>query len=449
MSMRILPALLGVSAVLAAPVAAGRRAVPAHAARHRAGHRRRGRDRRQRRHRRGDRRRSAGAATPSTRRSPRPACSASSSRTRAASAAAASWSSATPGRQGHDDRLAREGAGGDAARLVHRERHAARRSTTPATAACPPACPARRRGWDNALRSYGTGRFEQALRARHRRRAQGLRGRPDVLRPDRRRTSPYFDDIPSTAALYLDPDGTPRDVGTVVSATRTWRAPTSGSARLGAKRGFYRGPVADAMVARRAAAADRADRRPHLAARPDDRARPARLPRDRARADARRLPRPRRLRHGPAVLGGSTVGEALNILEDSPGCGALTDDRQAATTSSRRRATRSPTATRTSATRRSSTSRSRACCRTRFAAERARADRPDRRRPAPSPPATRRRRRAGEPAVGDVVDRVGSTTHLSVADKHGQRRDLHVHDRVDRRQRRSSSRAAASCSTTS
>ena len=26
----------------------------------------------------------------------------------------------------------------------------------------------------------------------------------------------YFDDVPSTSALYLDPDGTPRDVGTVL-----------------------------------------------------------------------------------------------------------------------------------------------------------------------------------------------------------------------------------------
>ena len=26
----------------------------------------------------------------------------------------------------------------------------------------------------------------------------------------------YFDDVPSTQALYLDPDGTPHDVGTVL-----------------------------------------------------------------------------------------------------------------------------------------------------------------------------------------------------------------------------------------
>ena len=56
----------------------------------------------------------------------------------------------------------------------------------------------------------------------------------------------FFDDITSTRALYLDPDGTPRDVGT------TFRNPDMARtyeriAHLGAK-GFYRGAVADAMV---------------------------------------------------------------------------------------------------------------------------------------------------------------------------------------------------------
>ena len=38
-----------------------------------------------------------------------------------------------------------------------------------------------------------------------------------------------------------------------------------------------------------------------------------------------------------------------------------------------------------------------------------------------------------------------STTHLVVSDRQGQRGLVHVHDRVHRRQRRSSSRATASC----
>src|SRR3954470_9007207 len=58
----------------------------------------------------------------------------------------------------------------------------------------------------------------------------------------------YFDDIPSTAALYLDPDGTPKDVGTTITnpdMARTYRI----MGREGTRAGFYRGPVAEAMAA--------------------------------------------------------------------------------------------------------------------------------------------------------------------------------------------------------
>ena len=56
----------------------------------------------------------------------------------------------------------------------------------------------------------------------------------------------WFDDIPASAALFLDADGTPRDVGTV------FRNPDLAStyeriAHLGLK-GFYRGAIADAIV---------------------------------------------------------------------------------------------------------------------------------------------------------------------------------------------------------
>ena len=54
-----------------------------------------------------------------------------------------------------------------------------------------------------------------------------------------------FRDVPSSAALYLEPDGTALDVGTV------FRTPTREHyeriAHLGLK-GFYRGAVADAIV---------------------------------------------------------------------------------------------------------------------------------------------------------------------------------------------------------
>ena len=56
----------------------------------------------------------------------------------------------------------------------------------------------------------------------------------------------WFDDIPASAALFLDADGTPRDVGTVF-ANPALAETYERIAHLGAK-GFYRGAVADAIV---------------------------------------------------------------------------------------------------------------------------------------------------------------------------------------------------------
>ena len=122
----------------------------------------------------------------------------------------------------------------------------------------------------------------------------------------------FFDDVPSTAAIYLDPDGTPRDVGSVLrnpDLAKTYEA----IARFGPD-AFYRGPIAQAMV--------EASRRPPVANanhawRPglmtvDDVARyraPERAP---TRIDYKGLDV---WGMGPPSSGGSTVGEALNILE--------------------------------------------------------------------------------------------------------------------------------------
>ena len=123
----------------------------------------------------------------------------------------------------------------------------------------------------------------------------------------------WFDDIPASAALFLDPDGTPRDVGTVFTnpaLAKTYER----IAHLGAK-GFYRGAVADALVetVRHPVVSPSANhvwrtgvmkmRDLHTYAAPE------RAP---THVNYRGLDV---YSMGPPSSGGSTVGEALNILE--------------------------------------------------------------------------------------------------------------------------------------
>jgi len=123
----------------------------------------------------------------------------------------------------------------------------------------------------------------------------------------------YFDDIPSTAAIYLDPDGTPRDVGSTLrnaDLARTYEL----IARDG-ERAFYTGAVARAM-------ADAA-RRPPVGPNANHVWRAGLMTgRDLRQYDAV-WREPTRIGYkgldvwgmGPPSSGGSTVGEALNILE--------------------------------------------------------------------------------------------------------------------------------------
>jgi gamma-glutamyltranspeptidase/glutathione hydrolase len=123
----------------------------------------------------------------------------------------------------------------------------------------------------------------------------------------------WFDDIPASAALFLDPDGSPRDVGTVFTnpaLAKTYER----IAHLGAK-GFYRGAVADALVetVRHPVVSPSANhvwrsgvmkmRDLHTYAAPE------RAP---THVNYRGLDV---YSMGPPSSGGSTVGEALNILE--------------------------------------------------------------------------------------------------------------------------------------
>ena len=123
----------------------------------------------------------------------------------------------------------------------------------------------------------------------------------------------WFDDIPASAALFLDADGTPRDVGTVFTnpaLAKTYER----IAHLGAK-GFYRGAVADALVETvqhpvvsptanhvwRPGVIKMRDLHTYVA--------PERAP---THVNYRGLDV---YSMGPPSSGGSTVGEALNILE--------------------------------------------------------------------------------------------------------------------------------------
>ena len=100
----------------------------------------------------------------------------------------------------------------------------------------------------------------------------------------------WFDDVPSTAAIYLDPDGTPRNVGSTLRnpdlARRTARSPTT------APSAFYSGAIAEAIV--------EAAQHPPIAGDANHRWRPglitlgdlSRLRGARAHAHPHRLPRP-------------------------------------------------------------------------------------------------------------------------------------------------------------
>ena len=166
--------------------------------------------------------------------------------------------------------------------------------------------------WQKALRRYGTWSLARALQP-------GIRVASDGFTVDQTffdLTTPnidWFNDIPSTAAIYLDSDGTPRDVGSELKnpdLARTYQRIADRGAAW-----FYHGPVARAMAdaAQHPPKADTANHawRPGLMTRVD-------VGRYRA---IRRSPTHIGYRGldvwgiGPPSSGGSTVGEALNILE--------------------------------------------------------------------------------------------------------------------------------------
>jgi gamma-glutamyltranspeptidase/glutathione hydrolase len=173
--------------------------------------------------------------------------------------------------------------------------------------------------WDEALDRYGTGSLAKALKPGIKVARRGFEVDQTFFDQTAGNVD-FFDDVPSTAEIYLDPDGTPRDVGTTLRNRDMARA-----YKLIAKRGtagFYDGPIAVAMAA---AAQD-----PPIAADADHVWRPGLMTEgDIAAYEAPRR-EPTRVGYrgldvwgmGPPSSGGSTVGEALNILEGYEPLGA-------------------------------------------------------------------------------------------------------------------------------
>ena len=171
-------------------------------------------------------------------------------------------------------------------------------------------------GWQRALRSYGSWSLRRVLRPAIRVAREGFvidRTFNEYVQDN----ATYFDDIAASEALYLDPDGTARDVGTIQrnpDLARTYKR----IGRLGPE-GFYRGPIAEALVG--------AVQSPELTADADHTWRPGLI----TLQDLRDYTAPRRraarvsyrgldvFGMGPPSSGASTIGEALNILEGVPG----------------------------------------------------------------------------------------------------------------------------------
>ena len=167
-------------------------------------------------------------------------------------------------------------------------------------------------GWAEALERYGTISLREALRPAIAVARNGFVV-DQVFFDQVLGNADYFNDISSTRALYLDPDGTPPDVGSTFrnpDLARTYER----IAHLGPK-GFYRGAVADAMV--------EAVRQPPTTPDANHTWRPGMMSMRDVKDYVAPEREPTRVGYrgldvygmGPPSSGGSTVGEALNILE--------------------------------------------------------------------------------------------------------------------------------------
>jgi gamma-glutamyltranspeptidase / glutathione hydrolase len=166
--------------------------------------------------------------------------------------------------------------------------------------------------WAKALRRFGTISMRRALRDGIRVARRGFVV-DQTFHDQIEGNVEYFDDLPATAEIYLDEDGTPRDVGSRLRNPDMARA-YQRIARRGAM-GFYEGSIADAMV--------EASQNPPTGPGADHTWRPGMMTADDLKSYRAPRRKPTRVSYrgldvwgmGPPSSGGSTVGEALNILE--------------------------------------------------------------------------------------------------------------------------------------
>ena len=170
------------------------------------------------------------------------------------------------------------------------------------------------RGWTEALRRYGSRKITlaQALAPAIRVARNGFAVDQTFVEQTQGNLD-YFNDVPATASLFLDADGTPRDVGS------TFRNPElARTYELIARRGaaaFYTGELAEALA--------RTVTAPPVAPTANHTWRPGVMTTADLRTYVAPQRAPTRVRYrgldvfgmGPPSSGGSTVGEALNILE--------------------------------------------------------------------------------------------------------------------------------------
>jgi gamma-glutamyltranspeptidase/glutathione hydrolase len=167
-------------------------------------------------------------------------------------------------------------------------------------------------GWADALEEYGTMSLREALLPAIAVAAGGFTIDQTFFDQTSANVD-FFDDITSSRALFLDPDGTPRDVGSRFNNPDLAR--TYVRLALQGPRGFYEGAVADAMVS--------ATTDPPLAPGANHNWLPGVMTADDLRSYEAIERAPTKVGYhgldvysmGPPSSGGSTVGEALNILE--------------------------------------------------------------------------------------------------------------------------------------